>query len=349
MKKFLSLFILFTFLGLFSCTELILGKDTESTPSSNFNALWNELDMHYGLFVARGWDWDSIRNHYEPIFEDPQITTEDQWKYMTEMLEYLDDSHSIIRRTDIDSTFKSGFALNFKAIEEFDLNLVEELYLDSLQAANPEEQILYSSLASSDVGYIKINSFLNYDPETIDIAVEALRESKAIIVDVRNSNGGSDLTAQRLAGEFADGEHFVYSSQSRNGIEHDSFDEPLLQYTARSGEVQYTEPVILLTDRKTISAAEEFCLHMKAFNHVTQIGDYTAGDFSDLSPVRFLPNGWFFVYSYQMYLLPDGRNIDGIGCEPSIYVKNTKEDILSGLDPVMDRCLEFLKDEYGIM
>jgi len=53
-----------------------------------------------------------------------------------------------------------------------------------------------------------------------------------------------------------------------------------------------------------VSAAEIFLLQMNAFDHVVQMGDYTAGDFSDGSMRRFLPNGWEYQYSVQMFLQP---------------------------------------------
>jgi len=87
---------------------------------------------------------------------------------------------------------------------------------------------------------------------------------------------------------------------------------------------------------------------MKSFSHVTQIGYTTAGDFSTVSNIRFLPNGWHYQYSIQKFLLPNGENLDGIGHIPQVYVKNTEADIDANNDTVMDTAIQYLLTEYGI-
>ena len=104
----------------------------------------------------------------------------------------------------------------------------------------------------------------------------------------------------------------------------------------------------MLTDRITISAAEILLLHLKSFSQVTQIGDTTAGDFSDIGMRRFLPNGWQYQYSIMMFLLPDGRSLDGIGHIPDIQIRNSAYNIQSDIDVVFEKALEYLFDEYGI-
>ncbi|MFP3490731.1 hypothetical protein R0K20_24355, partial [Staphylococcus sp. SIMBA_130] len=66
-----------------------------------------------------------------------------------------------------------------------------------------------------------------------------------------------------------------------------------------------------------------------------QMGDTTAGDFSTVSNMRFLPNGWRYVYSIQQFLLPNGRSLDGIGHVPEIYVKNTEYTVNNNTDLVV--------------
>ncbi|MEN0050775.1 MAG: peptidase, partial [Bacteroidota bacterium] len=82
--------------------------------------------------------------------------------------------------------------------------------------------------------------------------------------------------------------------------------------------------------------------------HITQIGDTTAGDLSDVSNRHFLPNGWSYQFSHQMYLLPDGTSLDGIGHIPDVYIKNEKSDIETGNDLVLERAFEYLFETYGI-
>lgn len=126
------------------------------------------------------------------------------------------------------------------------------------------------------------------------------------------------------------------------------FDTPTSWFTNPEGSFQFKKPVILLTDRFTASGAEIFSLNMRAFEYVTVMGDSTAGDFSDISNTRFLPNGWVYTYSPQLYLTPTGQSLEGIGIVPEIYIKNTKDDIEAGNDLVLEEAIQYLFDEYGI-
>lgn len=126
------------------------------------------------------------------------------------------------------------------------------------------------------------------------------------------------------------------------------FDDKKLYYTQFDNANPYTKPVIVLTDRRTISAGEIFLLHMNSFSHVTQIGDTTAGDFSTVSNMRFLPNGWTYVYSIQKFLLPNGNSLDGIGHVPDIYMKNTVSEIKSSVDKVLEGAFDYLTTAYEI-
>lgn len=87
---------------------------------------------------------------------------------------------------------------------------------------------------------------------------------------------------------------------------------------------------------------------MNAFDQVIQMGDYTAGDFSDGSMRRFLPNGWEYRYSVQMFLQPDGKSLDGVGHQPDVFIKNTIADIAAGNDKVMEKAFDYLLKEYDI-
>ena len=67
-----------------------------------------------------------------------------------------------------------------------------------------------------------------------------------------------------------------------------------------------------------------------------------------MSNMRFLPNGWTYVYSIQKFLLPNGSSLDGIGHVPDIYMKNTVSDIKSSVDKVLEGAFDYLTSAYEI-
>ena len=78
------------------------------------------------------------------------------------------------------------------------------------------------------------------------------------------------------------------------------------------GPSQFTGTVVLLTNRLSISAAENFTLAMRVLPHVTVIGDFTSGCFADNFRTR-LPNGWDLSISKNLFLDHRGRCWEGRG------------------------------------
>ena len=343
MKRIITSLLLFVLLC--SCENLIIVEDEMNTPNNNFELLWNDFDQNYGLFEIRNINWDSLYTAYRPLIND-QMTDQELWTTVTELLEELDDGHTSINN-EVES-FISGYEFNGKSKLEYSRNLITDKYLEWRIDVESEENLSYGKIKEKDIGYIYLGQEGGRQPDVIADIIEELEDHKAIIFDIRQNVGGSDKYAHRMAGAFADDTYFAYTSETRNGPNHDDFGVKIEFFTTPIGDFQYTKPVMVLTDRRTISAGEVFLIHMKNLPHVEQIGDITAGDFSTTSISRFLPNGWTYNYSIQKFLLPDGTSLDGIGHIPDVYLKNTKEDIEQGNDIVLEGSFIHLLDKYGI-
>ena len=345
-KKIIIIFSLIAFIFT-SCEKQLIGTDEINSPENNFEIFWKHLDQHYGIFHVRNLNWDSIYTEYKPQVK-PTTTNTELWRIFSEMIDHLDDSHTLIYDNIKDTTHRSSYVLNKKARDIMSQQLVEDHYLESVKYIDAKKRFSYGKLKNKDIGYIYLERFIDFDYDAIDIAINNIENNKALIFDLRSNRGGEGDMAERYASAFADGTHYVYSSQDKIGPAHDAFGPKKEHYTSVSKSKVFRKPIIVLTDRATISAAEEFLLHIKAFADVIQIGDTTAGDFSDVSPMQYLPNGWIYRYSHQMYLLPNGTSLDGIGHIPDIIIKNTQANIANNEDKVLEKAIDFLFNQYGI-
>lgn len=344
MKKLLFQAILLSVLCT-GCQKMFLGEDEGNTPQNNFDLLWEDFDRHYGLFTVRGWDWDSIRTEYSGRVL-PTTTDAEMFAILSEMINYLDDSHTFILWPGRE-IFVSGGANRPQVREEFSSTLVRERYVDVV-AESAENNYLYGHFRGRDIGYFQLPGI---GMENADVTDEILREigsHQAIIIDMRGNRGGDDEIGAAIAGRFIDEEKLLYTVQERNGPQHDDFAEKKEFFSRKLGMEHFAKPVVVLTDQVTISAGEVTLLYLKSIPAVTQIGDVTSGDFSDTSMRRFLPNGMQYQYSIMQFLLPDGTSLDGVGHIPDIYARNSVEDIAAGNDVVLERAFTFLFEEYGI-
>lgn len=348
MKNIIKISIIFlASLLVTSCEPVLIGEHEENTAVNNFELFWNDFNEGYALFQARGTNWDSLYNVYRPQVTN-NTSFDELFDILSNMVEHLDDSHVSLFERKSEKVFVSGFTENKKAHEIMDRVLVENNYLASVEKRGEENLFVQGTISDMSVGYIYWKGVESYHLEYFVDALESFADHKAIIIDVRSNRGGDAFTSRDVAGLLRDGVYFTHTSRNKIGPGPDEFGEEVEFYTNEFGDDPWTKPVIILTNRASISAAEDFLLSAKRFAHVTQIGDTTAGDFSDVSMHRFLPNGIEYKYSTQWYALPDGSVIDGVGHVPDIEVVNTIEQVENGVDDVMEAAFEFLKDEYGI-
>jgi len=337
-----------------ACEKAVIGTAEVNDPENNFELFWHDFDQHYALFMIREIDWQEQYDKFRPQVT-PTTTDAELWSIMTQMIEVLDDGHTfLLNREELDlrgpdyAYYVSGSALNAQAEAEFSLPLINQKYIENVVDITGDLEFSYGNIKGKNIGYIYLGGMDNTDPAQIDEVISDLKDYPAIILDVRNNGGGNDAFSARIAGAFADKSEFIYTVQNRNGPNHNDFEAPRKYYTQKVGDTQYTKPVIILTDRYAASAGEIFLFHMNAFDHVVQMGDYTAGDFSDGSMRRFLPNGWEYRYSVQMFLQPNGISLDGVGHKPDVFSKNSIADIEAGNDKVLEHAFAYLLTEHNI-
>ena len=330
----LLLCLLFTIITFTSCEKMMVGEVIENTPEKIFQNMWDKFDSHYGLFLVKDINWDSVYASHLPLAKSAK-TNEDLFKVLTSALSILKDQHVNIYTTNSNlADYNSGHNGHIPAQEDFLFKTVRDNYL--IEYHEESEDFGYGKL-SQDIGYIHISSFqnsLSSYKKAIDIAINALASTKKIVFDVRDHTGGSDQVSKYIAGRFAKSRKLFMTSKKRNGAHHSDFESVVEWYVEPEGDNQYTKPVILLTTSRTISAGETFTFAMRENDNVKHIGDTTAGAFSDVVPFH-LPNGWLITISVGDYRGSDGKSYEGIGIAPHIYSKNLKADVLSGVDKTL--------------
>ena len=307
-----------------------------SAPEINFEHLWQTFDRNYGIFGPKKVDWDALYALYRPRV-DATTTDDELFDIMSNLLGHLNDNH--VRLSSEDRSFRSGI-LGQLEMDDFSLDLVKEKYLGADYEQRVEDVFTYGWLTDS-IGYFHFRSFGNLEASTaaIDEIIAELANADAIVVDVRSNGGGSDRVGKLIADRFADRRRLYMITSIRNGPNHDDFSAPRYWNVEPNGPIQFTRPVILLTHRHSISAAENFALAMRVLPHVTVLGETTSGVFADVYRDT-LPNGWRFSVSYKLFVDYTGFCWEGLGVPPDIRQINTAEEIQAGRDKVLELAID---------
>jgi carboxyl-terminal processing protease len=219
------------------------------------------------------------------------------------------------------------------------------------------------------VGYLRVRHFDDDAVPQIDAAMNELKGTAGLIIDLRDNAGGTNSFA-RLVSYLVPGQQLLSGLLTRpylalrKGAPVDpatltkmigvySLDKLLLAlmmngaialYTEDMGDKVYRGKVILLTNGVTASAAEGFVAYLRRGGRATVVGRTTAGQLltSNMFP---LPNGWRLVVPIAVPVAPDGSWFKDTPLPPDIEVKWTRQDVCDGRDPDIAKALEVLSQE----
>jgi len=198
----------------------------------------------------------------------------------------------------------------------------------------------------SGAGYIRIESFNGRQEiaTEFDRALEALKDTPALILDVRGNPGGFGDAQPHIVGRFITNKTLVAISYRKNGPAHRDLDRQQ-NFFDPAGEWQYTHPMALLIDGETGSAADLFTCYMRSTGRVLTVGSPTHGNLSGVAAYAVLPCGLIVRISNGYICDATGKPIEGVGNEPDVPVSPSISDFLAGRDPVLERAAALLGEK----
>ena len=108
--------------------------------------------------------------------------------------------------------------------------------------------------------------------------------------------------------------------------------------------IRYNKPVVVLANRGTFSASNNFVSIMKSLGNVTVVGDTTGGG-SGLPFTSELPNGWRVRFSSCPIMDPQGR-LTEFGVAPDVRIDMDPDDRTH--DAILDAAIAILSRKTDI-
>lgn len=342
LKKNFSCYIVLPLVAILSLlTSCHSVEEHPDNALGNFEALWTILDEHYCFFEEKGVDWDAVHDKYVRKI-GTEMTSEELFDVCADMLDELRDGH-----VNLSASFNTSYYRKWWSDypQNFSKRLIEESYFNFnyRQSAG-----MMFGFLNENIGYIYYGSFSSPIGEgNLDNVLYFLSSAQGLIIDVRD-NGGGDLTnVQTLVSRFITGPTVVGYISHKTGPGHGEFSEPraITYNPADLGRIRWGKPVIVLANRSTFSAANNFVSIMKLLPGVKIVGATTGGG----SGVPFsseIPCGWSVRFSACSML--DANRVStepGVTPSPGCAVDLDPADALAGKDTILEFAIALMQSE----
>ena len=307
---------------------------TPELAAAAFDQLWEAFDRDYAMFVLRPeLDWTKLRDQFRP----PALASRSTYEFAgvcAELLKPLRDLHVWLTVAGADvPVFNRPRAANANPS-------AHRALLGKLRSQGRVQW----AVTPDQIGFLAIYGW-NTGPEIpaqCDEALEEMRDTRGLIVDVRLNGGGDEPTAGKVAGRFL-AKEFVYAySQFRNGPSHTNLTEKYERKIEPCGPWRYDRPVVLLIGQKCMSSSESFVGMMTGATNVTTMGDHTCGSSGNPRILR-LPLDITVSVPRWIDYLPDGTPLDERGFQPRVRFEPKPGAFEGERDDLLAAALERLR------
>ena len=346
---------------LFQC-RVVKCQSSQNDLLITFDKFCKIFDQNYASFEEKQIDWDKMCEESR-IKISSSMSDEDFFDLLSDMLRPLNDGHVTLRAKDLDK----GFSANrpSRIIKELESIPGKErrpkfkkMTWETLKSYGFKEikeigpvfrgEKLFHFSDNGKIGYLRMLRSFSKRGKMVGVKLQSQLDQifnsfqglEGIVIDVRFNMGGEDKFSQNIVGRIIDDEIIgLYKQTHANG----EFGPLKKRMVKPKGKKTFRNKVVLITNDRTVSAADVLALMMSQLPNVTIIGEPSNGSYSDLYDLA-LPNGWKLTLSNQRYFSVDMKNYEGLGTPVDIECLNTLEDVISLNDSVLKVGLDLLNE-----
>ena len=191
-----------------------------------------------------------------------------------------------------------------------------------------------------DIGVLWFNVWMVPAMLKFDTAVDQLRGSRGLVIDLRGNPGGAGAMSMGVAGHIVDTTKVFGSMNMRtNKLQFKA--NPRRSSTKGERVTPFAGPVAVLIDELSASTSEVFAGGMQAIGRARVFGTRSMGAVLP-AQTRKLPNGDVLYHAIADFLTADGTLLEGRGVVPDEQVDVKRADLLAGRDPVLEAALRWI-------
>lgn len=215
------------------------------------------------------------------------------------------------------------------------------------QTLSTEPRVTTAKL-SSGFGYIRFDEFHPSLVKDFKAAVENLRATPGLILDLRGNRGGVGATLEAMARLFFDSKTLFERRMSRKQVtasERDGHRTKETQvFVGKNGGQVYSGPMVILVSEYSASAAEVFAAGMQDSGRAKLVGSPSCGCVLGITHDRVMKGGGVLEISEVLWFSPKDRKLEGEGVIPDRVAVPTIASLREKRDLVLEAGEKMLQE-----
>jgi carboxyl-terminal processing protease len=215
------------------------------------------------------------------------------------------------------------------------------------QVLSTEPRVTATKL-SSGFGYIRFDEFHPSLVKDFKTAVENLRTTPGLILDLRGNRGGVGATLEAMARLFFDSKTLFERRMSRKQVtasERDGHRSKETQvFVGKRGGQLYSGALVILVSEYSASATEVFAAGMQDSGRAKLVGSPSCGCVLGITHDRVMKGGGVLEISEVLWFSPKDRKLEGEGVIPDRVAVPTIASLREKRDLVLEAGEKMLQE-----
>ena len=209
----------------------------------------------------------------------------------------------------------------------------------TMQRALVTQKMAWGQMLEDNIGYIRIENFHVGVADQFQQVLDGLLAdgAQSLVLDVRHNGGGRVKEMSEMLDPLLP-EGTIMTLRTKSGSE----------TVYESDAEMIDQPIVVLVDDQSISAAEFFAAALQEYDRATLVGTHTTGK-GRAQQTFELSDGSALNLSVEEYFTPKGNNLAGVGIAPDVEVALTDAQLSDFYflspeeDPQLQKAVEILE------
>jgi carboxyl-terminal processing protease len=245
------------------------------------------------------------------------------------------------RLTELAKTKNDGVAVEFARFD----GSVERTRLAMREIQT--QPVVTHRVLPSGLGYVRLTGFSEWLRPALLRAIESLKDTSGIVLDLRGNRGGSAAMADALVGAFFKQKTVIGKAQTRTNrpvtIAFGAVELVALDRFVPGRADAYGGKLAVLIDADSASASEAVASALQSTGRAQVFGETSCGCLLAFLGYAQLNEGGELAYSEVGYVNINNERIENVGVKPDVSLPRSVEDIRSYRDRPLEAAVSAIE------